>query len=317
MSVRPTDAQPRATPAPTPTPQKTEQPAQANQANQAEKPAPVPDSFGKKSGAGFGISLPKLPSPGDIWNGVTNAFDHVKNAVSDLWGGAKDLAGKAGDALNHLVTEDIPGFASRIKDAAVGVLQNAGGKAAIDFLNNVGKAREKLGIDPPPRGLRDDEIAELRKVFGDTIDYSKVKVHDNVKDGLLGSNRAMSLGGHIYMPGDKTSDPSYFNTLVHEMGHVWQSQNGGPDYAAKALEAQLFGDGDGGWGQRGYDWEAGIAAGKSWAEQSPEQQAELISNAHQAGWFDDPSKPFIWNGKDYTDYLKSAVDQLRNRQGAP
>jgi len=317
MSVRPTTAQPAATPAATPPAQKAEPSAQASQADRAGQPAAVPDSFAKKSGSGLGIHLPRLPSPGDIWHGVTSAFDHVKGAVSDLWGGARDLAGKAGDALNHLVTEDIPGFASRIKDAAIGVLQNAGGQAGIDFLNTVGKAREKLGIDPPPRGLRDDEIAELRKVFGDTIDYSQIKVHDNVKDGLLGSNRAMTLGNDIYMPGDKTSDPGYLNTLVHEMGHVWQGQNGGPDYASKALEAQLFGDGDGGWGQRGYDWEAGIASGKSWAEQSPEQQAELISNAYEAGWFSDPSQRFVWHGTDYTDYLRSAVDQLRNRQGAP
>lgn len=314
MTVRPADsAAPKTATPSAPAEAKTEAP----QANQAQAPqqaqaTAVPDSFGKKSGGGFGISL---PSPGDIWNGVTNIFDKAKKVASDVWGGATDLAKKGADALNKLVTEDIPAYARSVKDAAVNVLQNAGGQAGIDFLNGVGKAREKLGIDPPARGLKPEEITELKKVFGDTIDYSQIRVHDNVKDGLVGSSRAMTLGRDIYMPGDRTSDPSYASTLTHEMTHAWQFQNGGPDYAAKALEAQLTGDGEG--NLKGYDWEAGIKNGKDWKGQSPEQQAELIENAYDQGWFNDPSKPFVYNGADYTDYLKKAVDQLRAGQGAP
>jgi hypothetical protein len=303
VSVRPADSTSAAL---RPAAESASPPSQAQDTGAARPAAAARDSFGFH-----------IPSPGDIWHGVTNVFDKVKNTVSDVIGGAGDLAGKAADALNHLVTEDIPGFAGRIKDAAVNVLQNAGGQAAITFLNKVGAAREKLGIDPPPRGLKPDEITELKKVFGDTVDYSQIRVHDNVKDGLLGSSRAMTLGNDIYMPTDRTTDSSYGHTLVHEMTHAWQGQNGGPDYAAKALEAQLYGDGDGGWGQRGYDWETGIAKGKSWKDQSPEQQAELIENAYQNGMFDNPSQRFVWNGTDYTDYLNSAVSQLRNRQGAP
>jgi len=313
MTVRPADS--AAVPQTTP----TSAPAQTNQAAEAHTQAPqqahaaaVPDSFGQKSGGGLGIHI---PSPGDIWHGITNIFDKVKKTASDVWGGAKDLAQKGADALNKLVTEDIPAYANKVKNAAIDVVQNAGGQAGIDFLNGVGKAREKLGIDPPARGLKPEEITELKKVFGDTVDYSQIRVHDNVKDGLVGSSRAMTLGRDIYMPGDKTSDPDYASTLTHEMTHAWQFQNGGPDYAAKALEAQLGGDGEG--NLKGYDWEAGIKNGKDWKGQSPEQQAELIQNAFDSGWFNNPSQPFIHNGTDYTDYLKTAVDQLRAGQGAP
>src|SRR3954463_13257054 len=150
MTVRPAEsAAPTAVPK-TPT---ASAPAQTNQAEHAQAPqqapqaAAVPDTFAKKSGSGL-----SFPSPGDIWNGITNIFDKVKGAVSDVWGGAKDLAAKGADALNKLVTEDIPGFARDVKQAALDVVNTAGGQAGIDFLNGVGKAREKLGIDPPPRG---------------------------------------------------------------------------------------------------------------------------------------------------------------------
>jgi hypothetical protein len=313
MTVRPADsaAVPKTQPSTTSAPAETNQAAQTRQAEaprETPKAAAVPDNFAARSGGGLGI---RIPSPGDIWNGITNIFDKVKNVASDVWNGAKDLAQKGADALNKLVTEDIPAYARQVKDAALDVVRNAGGQAGIDFLNGVGKAREKLGIDPPARGLKPEEITELRKVYGDSVDYSQVRVHDNVKDGLVGSNRAMTLGNDIYMPGDRTSDSSYAATLVHEMGHVWQGQNGGPDYATKAIEAQLTGPGG------GYDWEAGVKAGQSWGQLNPEQQAELIQNAYESGYFNSPGQTFTYNGTDYTDYVRSAVDQMRNRQGAP
>lgn len=300
---------------PAPRPAPAPAPAAAEKAEPAAKAAPPSNELlADKSGSGFG--LPKLPSPGDIWGGVKDAFGQVKDAVSGVIQGGKEVVGKVTDTVNKLVTQDIPAFGRGIQDLVTDTLRNAGGQAAIDLLQGVGEVRKKLGVDPPSRSLTGDEITELKKVFGDTIDYSQVKVNDNVKDGLVGGGRAMTLGNQIYMPGDKVSDGSYMQTLVHEMGHIWQYQHGGPDYATKALESQLFGDGEG-WGQRGYDWEEGISKGKSWAQLSPEQQAHLIDEAYGDGWFNDESQKFERGGVDYTDYLRSAVAQLRRGEGAP
>src|SRR4051812_13777195 len=112
MSVRPADS--AATPAVQPH-QPAAAPAQANPAtetNKAQAPqqaTAVPDSFAMRSGGGL-----SLPSPGDLWNKVTNVFDQVKSAASDVWGGAKDLASKGASALNKLVSEDIPGFGREV-----------------------------------------------------------------------------------------------------------------------------------------------------------------------------------------------------------
>src|SRR5205814_5730222 len=113
MTVRPADsAAPTAAPRPTATPAQTNQAEHAQAPQQAPQAQAVPDTFAKKSGGGLG-----LPSPGDIWHGITNIFDKAKGAVSDVWGGAKDLAAKGADALTKLATEDSPGYARSVKHA--------------------------------------------------------------------------------------------------------------------------------------------------------------------------------------------------------
>src|SRR5262249_54767875 len=103
--------------------------------------------------------------------------------------------------------------------------------------------------------------------------------------------------------------PTNLDLLSHEMTHVWQFQNGGTDYLSEALYAQNFGE--------GYDFQRGIREGKSWRELNPEQQAELIEQAYDSGYFDCPGNRFVYNGNDYTDYINRAVAQLRSGQGAP
>lgn len=75
-----------------------------------------------------------------------------------------------------------------------------------------------------------------RLVFGDAIDYSKVRIHNReyLWFGLQPDDTAMAPNGHIYF------NPKYFKEdfsssplsdqmwLIHEMTHVWQHQLGYP-----------------------------------------------------------------------------------------
>lgn len=86
------------------------------------------------------------------------------------------------------------------------------------------------------RGLTQGEIAMSRLVFGDAIDYSKVRIHNReyLWFGLQPDDTAMAPNGHIYF------NPKYFKEdfsssplsdqmwLIHEMTHVWQHQLGYP-----------------------------------------------------------------------------------------
>lgn len=86
------------------------------------------------------------------------------------------------------------------------------------------------------RGLTEGEIAEARKIFFDSIDYAKVKIHNGeyLWFGLQPDDTAMTPNGEVYF------NPKHFvddfskgeqETLIwfiHEMVHVWQYQLGYP-----------------------------------------------------------------------------------------
>jgi hypothetical protein len=168
-----------------------------------------------------------------------------------------------------------------------------------------------VGAEPPGRTLTPGELAAVKQVYGDTLDYSKVRLKAGDVGLFGGSGRAFVHGDTIYVPtaslkADGSIPPG---TLVHEMGHVWQHQHGGTDYMSEALWAQQFG--------QGYDWKKGLNEGKTFAQLNPEQQAEFISNAFEAGYFDHPSAGYQAGGVDYTAQLRAALADIKAGRGAP
>jgi hypothetical protein len=113
------------------------------------------------------------------------------------------------------------------------------------------------------RPLYDWEIAEARKVFGDSLHYQSVRIHEcsTWTDGLdrLGrklkkldppgprDHNAVTLGFQLHFPINlptrlvPTGDPDdYFMPwLIHELTHAWQFQHTGPFYIVRALAAQF------------------------------------------------------------------------------
>jgi hypothetical protein len=70
----------------------------------------------------------------------------------------------------------------------------------------VGAVQSLAGVDPPGRGLTDAEVAELRKAFGDGVDYSQVRVKEG-DGGFFGGGGPLAMGGRarsvmgtIYLP---------------------------------------------------------------------------------------------------------------------
>ncbi len=85
------------------------------------------------------------------------------------------------------------------------------------------------------RGLDDREIAVSKRIFGETIDYSRVKLRLGTR--LMNwPKRRMSRtpGNTIYFsktysnpsPTDTMTYAAYEDLLVHEMTHIWQTQHG-------------------------------------------------------------------------------------------
>jgi hypothetical protein len=228
---------------------------------------------------------------------VTGVVKNVGEGIGTFFGGVGKLfTGHFMDGLKQMGSGLVKTFLQTPADAVLML----GGRA-------VSAIQTLVGLEPAGRKLKDSEIAELRKVYGDSIDYSSVRLKEgNV--GLFGlTGRAFTHGNTIYIPNG--SMPLTTDLLVHEMGHVWQHQNGGTDYMSEALWAQNVGD--------GYDFEKGLQEGKSWSQLNPEQQSELLQTAYASGFFDGPGRTFSYNGRDYTDYLNRALEQIRRGEGAP
>ncbi|MCB9645986.1 MAG: hypothetical protein H6730_05210 [Deltaproteobacteria bacterium] len=199
-------------------------------------------------------------------------------------------------------------FKEGFKDMGLGLLKVV--QTPVDALilglgKGISAIQTLIGLEPPGRKLTDAEIAELKKVYGDSIDYDQVRIKEGFS-GLFSTNdRPFAHGNTLYMK-DQTVDQEL---LTHEMMHIWQYQNGGSDYMSEALVSQWWG--------KGYDWEASVP-GTPWEDLEPEQQAEFMEKAWASGFFNDPEhNSFIWNGVDYTDYLKDALKKVRAGEGAP
>lgn len=194
-------------------------------------------------------------------------------------------------------------------------------EAVTDYASRLGSTSVDAcrGRAPIERGLTSAELDVLKtQLFGDSVDFSKVRITegDDIATSLA-DGRPVTIGNTIHVPTDRL--PVDTGLLMHEMVHVWQYQNGGSDYAPKALWAQNFGD--------GYDFKKGIDEGKSWSELNPEQQGKLLQKAQEAGAFDSPDRTFIHveyddagnelSRTDYTGFLKHALEELRAGRGAP
>ncbi|MES2324390.1 MAG: Rhs element Vgr protein [Pseudomonadota bacterium] len=86
------------------------------------------------------------------------------------------------------------------------------------------------------RLLTAGEVAMARQLFGDAIDYHKVRIHNRryLPFGLQPKNCAMSPNGHMYfhksccLPDFSAASASARHWFMHEMVHVWQFQLGYP-----------------------------------------------------------------------------------------
>ena len=131
------------------------------------------------------------------------------------------------------------------------------------------------------RPLTATEITYAKEIYLDSIDYSKIKI---TRDSVLALGAPRTIGNTIHLKSDwghfkgDTLDLTEQGqlTLIHEMGHVWQYQNGGLAYIPLSLIAQIKGAVSGGDRGKAYEWREAHEAKIPWEEWNPEQQAEAI-----------------------------------------
>ncbi|MBL9020107.1 MAG: hypothetical protein JNL83_38330 [Myxococcales bacterium] len=136
-------------------------------------------------------------------------------------------------------------------------------------------------LDPelalPNRALTSGEVALLRPLFEDSIDYTRVRVIDN-SFPLQPENVYMTPRGHIYAPGPlfqadfSAARSSLREVFVHEMTHVWQYENGMDLVGAASVE---FIKNRGSY-EKAYPYE--LVAGRDLTEYGMEQQASIVED---------------------------------------
>jgi len=123
------------------------------------------------------------------------------------------------------------------------------------------------------RGLTAGELEAAESMFGQGMDWGRVRIWNKkypLHFGFQKNDMAISPnGGDIYFGpaaymDDFSVSPGNMSFLVHELGHVWQVQNGfGLTFPP-----------------RGYNYAPVLARGGGWAQMTTEGQAEVVGDLY-------------------------------------
>lgn len=135
------------------------------------------------------------------------------------------------------------------------------------------------------RSLTPGEKTYLREIFHDAVDYDRVTI---TRGSALSAGAARTTGNTINLQDEhfradtmELSDSGML-VLAHEMGHVWQYQNGGLAYIPSSLIPQIVAGIQGQSRNAAYDWRNAVRNRIDWSDWNAEQQAECISDYNEA-----------------------------------
>jgi hypothetical protein len=141
------------------------------------------------------------------------------------------------------------------------------------------------------RELSAKEGNEARRVFMGSLQTSRVEISDSIGFG----NRpwtsvgiwtyTLNLGPEGYKD---AAAPNWAPTLIHELTHVWQGQNGtlGFGYMLKSVGCQCRAFVTKGDTSAAYQYEVG----KDWDDYNVEQQASIVEDWYRNGLKDTDSR---------------------------
>jgi hypothetical protein len=140
------------------------------------------------------------------------------------------------------------------------------------------------------RGLTVSEVSMASSLFGNSIDYRRVKVHNEtyLPFGLQPDDTAMTPNGELYFNPKRFKEDFSLSSFLdshwfmHEMVHVWQHQLGYPVMLRGAIRIGL-----------GYEYT--LDATKRLSDYNMEAQGNLLSDHWAVSQFVDP--PSLWEPK--------------------
>jgi len=246
------------------------------------------------SGNVLGAGLDVVGADGAA-DAVREQYDDFGNVINST----TDVVGEFGEGLVTLATEapaatvDWDWDSDRVNEA-IGTVEIEAGQLSVDVEDAVGLAPTVVEVNDL---LSLEQKTRVEAIFGSGISYDDVEV---VVDGAniimkISGDRPLVGGNQIVFsregvdPNNPSLSDDQFGEFVHELGHVWQAQNVGNQYAFEGQLAQEFGEG----------YNVGNAVDRSLSESdrlplfeelNREQQAEIFLVAHESGYLDDPDQ---------------------------
>lgn len=167
----------------------------------------------------------------------------------------------------------------------------------------LGTSTKTTKLQAKGRPLTNGEIALAQIIFGNSIDYGKVRVHHGKYIFFQENTRAMTPNGHIYwglskndaviLDASLSTDNRVINTFVHELVHVWQYQL---NYSIKwkafllTIRGGYHSDSNNNGLEDAYDYTPWLATKNDFSEFNLEQQGRMIeeyfSNLRAYGFID-------------------------------
>ncbi|MBI4784763.1 MAG: DUF4157 domain-containing protein [Oscillatoriophycideae cyanobacterium NC_groundwater_1537_Pr4_S-0.65um_50_18] len=213
-----------------------------------------------------------------------------------------------------------------------GILGGVAGAALGAFLGPVGAivgglvglvVGAAIGNDATTRSrnLAQPEIDMAQEIFQDSLNYRDITI---TRDSLYAVGAPRTIGNTIHLKSDwghfvgdtlELSDRGK-ETLIHEMTHVWQYQNGGLAYMPLSIIAQIRAAVGSGNRNAAYNWRAAHNAGTPWENWNPEQQAEAVEDYNKLL---QKVRAGTATAEDYQSIsiLLPYINRIRRRQGAP
>ena len=120
------------------------------------------------------------------------------------------------------------------------------------------------------RLLTPGEQAYAVSIFGNSIDYTRVRVHNTGFTIFQDDHTAVTPNGEVYFPAavyrnDFSTDVGNAGWLIHELTHVWQYQHGTNVIVQGILH-------------RDYDYGSLTGSNRSFASFHIEQQASIVAD---------------------------------------
>jgi len=163
-----------------------------------------------------------------------------------------------------------------------------------------------------------------RNIFGNSINYDNVWIKAGGSISDIDGLAARSVGGVLYLPskyvaleycGEYILSKQHVHTFGHEMGHVWQHQNGGADYAHIALAYQAHARITTGDRNNAYRGAEALENGTRFENLNPEEQADVIDHIGRiwgANLIDSKLPIYTYSG-----VWQAAHQSIKQGKGAP